>query len=148
MTYVVHTSHPQYKKRKKERKEGRNKKREETENALSTIFPLVHVRIEIDIGDISIEYRTRRFDHPMRELGGYPDCVTVGTFISKPRTDNRDRRGGRKKEERGSEGTHAIPRIRFILPGATKLMVFACLMIGQRNWTSPPPNGTAPRFFI
>ena len=38
--------------------------------------------------------------------------------------------------------------MRFILPGSTKFTVLTCFTTGQRNWTSPPPKGETPLFFI
>jgi hypothetical protein len=48
----------------------------------------------------------------------------------------------------GTVLAYAMPRMRLILPGSTKLRVLTCFTMGQRNRTSPPPSGGEPRFLI
>jgi hypothetical protein len=104
-------------------------------NLLSAVIPLVHIRVQVDVGNELVEHRSTRLNHSIRELRANADrvpvtglSVVVGVLWE--------------------EGTDEIPRIRLIFPGSTKLRVFTCLMTGHRNCTSPPPRGGEPRFFI
>lgn len=87
---------------------------------LSTLIPLVHIRVQVDVRDELVQHRSTRLDHAIRELGANADRVSV----NKLRPNITDGVSG---------GTDEIPRIRLIFPGSMKLRVFGCLMTGHRK---------------
>ncbi len=89
---------------------------------------------QVDIGYVTVEHRTRGFDHTIRKLGAHAHRVSTGNF-------QRSKNGCR-------EVAYAMPLMRLIFPFSTKLRVLTCLTMGQRNRTSPPPSGGEPRFLI
>ena len=102
-------------------------------NVLSTFVPFINIGVEINIGNVAIQYWARSFYHPVWELRVYSNSMAENFSLDDLDEDFR---------------TYATPRIRLILPGSTKFRVLTCFTIGHRNWISPPPAGAAPRFFI
>jgi len=47
---------------------------------LSAVIPLVHIRVQVDVGDELVEHRPRRLDHTIRELWAHTDRVSVVDF--------------------------------------------------------------------
>ena len=43
-------------------------RRREVVHVLSTVLPLVYIRIKVDIGNVTIEHRTAYFDHAVGKL--------------------------------------------------------------------------------
>lgn len=84
---------------------------------------------------------------------GYNDWVQNGTPLSfclriEDWLAQHDYSRRQCESDKYDETTNATPRMRLILPASTKFNVLTCLMVGQRNWTSPPPPGGAPLFLI
>lgn len=107
--------------------------------ALSAVVSLVDIGDEVYVVDIPVQNFSRSVNHSWTLVGAYSHCMSK--HIKKTKSEGR-------LGARGETRTNAMPRIRIIFPGSTKLSVFTCFTIGQMNSTSPPPSGTAPRFLI